>query len=362
MKYFGAFICLIYATSAHCGVVEDLRAHSPEASIKLRQDLTVAIWGTPTPNVSAVTQLGADEVDAVSTLGRQPDELGWLVYDFENGLKAKSLYVTFQNSACLFIVNAGHSQGFTLPPPADLKMPVAWWAVKGSVEFLKKLAAAKCDLLLSSMPLYGENRNYAREVGLPVEPSDRNLHNDIPHIPSLKPKTGSPLQYFLSPVIGALNWVLARKNYDRIGMAGLSGGGWTTTMIAALDPRIQFSYSVAGSLPVALRDEASMGDWEQRTPDLLNVADYSDLYLMGIAEKSRRTRLFFNETDSCCFQGHYARAFAPDLIEFSERAGYGALNFYIAPSRAHDIHASTAELILSDFLGDDTKHSWAGLR
>jgi hypothetical protein len=37
--------------------------------------------------------------------------------------------------------------------------------------------------------------------------------------------------------------------YKHIVMAGLSGGGWTTTISAAIDPRITLSMPIAGSMP-----------------------------------------------------------------------------------------------------------------
>ena len=40
-------------------------------------------------------------------------------------------------------------------------------------------------------------------------------------------------------------------------------GGWTTTVYAAIDPRVTRSYPVAGSLPIPLRvDVRDWGDWE----------------------------------------------------------------------------------------------------
>ena len=36
-------------------------------------------------------------------------------------------------------------------------------------------------------------------------------------------------------------------------MIGLSGGGWTTTVAAAIDPRVGLSIPVAGSLPFDMR-------------------------------------------------------------------------------------------------------------
>ena len=50
----------------------------------------------------------------------------------------------------------------------------------------------------------------------------------------------------------AVNFAKA-QGYSKIVMVGLSGGGWTTTVAAGLDPRIDLSIPIAGSLPFAMR-------------------------------------------------------------------------------------------------------------
>ena len=49
-------------------------------------------------------------------------------------------------------------------------------------------------------------------------------------------------------------------------MIGLSGGGWTTTVYAAIDPRIVKSIPVAGTLPLYLRGDHYNHDLEQYVP------------------------------------------------------------------------------------------------
>jgi dienelactone hydrolase len=58
----------------------------------------------------------------------------------------------------------------------------------------------------------------------------------------------SSMKFFVEPVILAINYAKT-LGYKRIVMVGLSGGGWTTTVAAAIDPRIDLSIPVAGSLP-----------------------------------------------------------------------------------------------------------------
>lgn len=100
-----------------------------------------------------------------------------------------------------------------------------------------------------------------------------------------------------------LQWRLIQaKSYKNIFMVGLSGGGWTTTVVAALDSRITASYPVAGSVPMAMhfdRFQKNWGDWEQVEPEMYRIASYEDFYIMGSYKRSQIQVL--NEFDICCF-------------------------------------------------------------
>ena len=88
-------------------------------------------------------------------------------------------------------------------------------------------------------------------------------------------------------------------------MTGISGGGWTTVLYSALDPRIEKSYPVAGSVPLYLRfnNPKNMGDYEQMLPELYKIADYLDLYIMASYGENREQIQIFNKYDPCCFSG-----------------------------------------------------------
>src|SRR5882724_11589473 len=77
------------------------------------------------------------------------------------------------------------------------------------------------------------------------------------------------VRFFVEPIAAALNCLLADGGYRSVYMVGLSGGGWTTTLYAAIDPRVRRSYPVAGSLPQYLRKEGprrlgTAGSWVVR--------------------------------------------------------------------------------------------------
>jgi len=124
---------------------------------------------------------------------------------------------------------------------------------------------------------------------------------------SLVPSAGSPMKFFLEPITVSLNYLESRHRadgfprYREFYMAGLSGGGWTTTVYAAIDPRIKLSFPVAGTIPLHLRSAGSVGDMEQTLPAFYGIAGYPDLYLLGSFGRSRSQVQILNRRDDCCF-------------------------------------------------------------
>ncbi len=166
------------------------------------------------------------------------------------------------------------------------------------------LLDAGFQVLAFSMPMRGMNTH-------PFGTSDHSELKARDH----------PLRYFIDPVIVALNWAEANQSYSRRFMVGLSGGGWTTVVVAAIDERIDASYPVAASWPHYLRDRyGSLGDYEQRI-----IPSYLELYLMA-THPAREQVQIFNELDPCCFGG----LFAYDYLTYtSYRANEWAGRFQI---------------------------------
>ena len=119
--------------------------------------------------------------------------------------------------------------------------------------------------------------------------------------------TGSPIKFFLESTAFSLNYLTTRSDagqfpkYRKCHMIGLSGGGWTTTVYAAVDPRIRCSVSVAGTIPLYLRSGGSVGDREQFEPSFYRLAGYPDLYLLGACGSGRRQVQLVIRRDDCCF-------------------------------------------------------------
>jgi hypothetical protein len=96
---------------------------------------------------------------------------------------------------------------------------------------------------------------------------------------------------------------LEHADPSRVVVSGLSGGGWQTIVISALDKRVTLANPVAGygSFRTNILFD-DLGDSEQVPTDMALVADYTHLTAL---RAPRPTLLTYNANDDCCFKsGH----------------------------------------------------------
>ncbi len=119
----------------------------------------------------------------------------------------------------------------------------------------------------------------------------------------------------------ALDVLLAHPQIDkrRVAMTGLSGGGWQTIILSALDERITASVPVAGytALRTRVGCVSDIGDYEQVPPDLAAIADYDTMTAMLAP---RPAMIVLNEFDDCCFATARTRPVVFDPIRPTYRA------------------------------------------
>lgn len=114
--------------------------------------------------------------------------------------------------------------------------------------------------------------------------------------------SGNAMKFFLEPTLISINYLKANyPGYRDISMIGLSGGGWTTTVYAAIDPRVKVSIPVAGSLPLYLLHDQYGLDPEQSLESFYRIAGYPDLYLLGSYGPGRKQIQVLNLHDDICF-------------------------------------------------------------
>lgn len=134
---------------------------------------------------------------------------------------------------------------------------------------------------------------------------------------------------------------LQQVDTSRIGVTGLSGGGWQTVMLSALDPRVAVAVEVAGigSRESNLTHPVDTDETEEDAPDLMQQQDYPELIAL---RAPRPTMEIHNGTDSCCFRAPLVKPYiydqvkpffqlygAPDNLAWSENLYPGTHNYQL---------------------------------
>jgi len=216
---------------------------------------------------------------------------------------------------------------------------------------IRKLVGAGYTVAAMRMPLYQS----------PAHCGASRAHDKLF---DLHPRTGSPVQYFMEPIARTVNYLVAHHpDVQEIDMVGLSGGGWSTTLYAAIDPRIVKSIPVAGTLPLYLRGTQYNHDLEQYVASLYRVAGYQDLYALGAAGNGRLQLQILNRYDDCCFgekqhtvgQPPYTEAirnYERDVRNALHQIGTGAFVLHLDQSaHYHQISTEAIEKVILPVLG-----------
>jgi hypothetical protein len=311
--------------------------NSGEASLK-RTGLVSFIWG---PNglpkeLPAKVEPGIQDARYADLSNLK--QIDRLTIDMEWQL-ASTVYhfIPAQSNNKLLIYHGGHDGDFII--------------AKELIDFFLKNGFS---VMAFSMPLETPNNRPIVELE-GIGKIQLSFHEQLK---LLKMKAGHPVQLFLTPVAVALNHVQP-LGYSSVYMTGVSGGGWTTTMYAAIDQRITRSYPVAGTLPLHLRADknrsntaqrgADWGDYEQTIPELNSVANYLDLYILGSFGENRKQLQILNKNDPCCFAGEAFRTYEGMVNDRVRALGSGMFAVYLDTSnKMHSISRATLTTMLDD--------------
>lgn len=185
-----------------------------------------------------------------------------------------------------FIYHAGHGYGFQWEEEYVNEVPV-----------ISRLIAQGYSVIAFSMPLQDINSENSPIVPGTNEPF--TWFSILGHEELFQSFGKDFFHFFFDPLWLTIDYLERNYNYKRLHMTGLSGGAWTTTVYSAIDERIDFSYPVAGSIPILYRP-AKYGDIEQLEPLFYAITTYEELYLMASVGNRRHIQIL-NEIDSCCF-------------------------------------------------------------
>jgi hypothetical protein len=189
--------------------------------------------------------------------------------------------------------------------PALHKNQEGFQAVKYSWEDPTKVA--QCWMNYDTVLGWVNELGYdAMEFSMPLRgPNNNGKFGTMSHswFEKWEKKGVHTMKFFVEPVILAINYAKT-LGYKRIVMVGLSGGGWTTTVAAAIDPRIDLSIPVAGSLPFDMRTALpgdpfhDLGDYEQqRARPIYDACNYTCMYALAGLEAGRQQMQMLHEDE-----------------------------------------------------------------
>ena len=249
-----------------------------------RAQLNEYLWGMPALDTEVTPSVQKNYIDKRYAETPGLKRIDRFVHQMDSGIKSIGYYFTplKEKASAAVIYHQGHRGDFY-----------------HGKKIISQLLSAGYPVAALSMPLSGMNNR-------PVVTNNRFgkiAMTDHDKLIFAVPKNGSTMKFFVEPVISTVNFLKQLKK-DKIAMIGLSGGGWTTHISAAIDPRIDLSIPVAGSIPIHLRGPGNeWGDYEQTNIDFYTIANYPELYLLGSYGEERQQMQVLIVNDPCCFGG-----------------------------------------------------------
>lgn len=294
---------------------------------RLRTQLIDLIWGHSKKNAAQAASLHTDITDPKYNDHPMINSVNKIVHKMDFGLQSE-LYIFYPSKADvkndLVIYHQGHSGDF--------------WNGKGTIEHFLDLGYV---VAAASMPLLGNNNQPTTFIEGIGEVKLVNHHQ----MSFLIPDSGIAIQYFIDPVIKTIDLLTSTHKFDSINMIGLSGGGWTTTLVSAIDTRITNSFSVAGTFPIVLNQPA-IGDYEQSLPELYRLSNYLELYVLSATRGKRAHYQIYNKYDPCCFRGRNSHLFSQVINETVKEFAGGEFKVMVDDSHAeHQISTKALDYI-----------------
>jgi hypothetical protein len=293
-------LTLLFSPLRSLALVNDreITINTPADVAERRQSLIKYVWGSegfPTSRMPVLPVIRGDisPIDGLQNLER----VDTLVVEMNSGIRSYAHhFIPERKNGRVVIVHQGHEPSFNdSGEAADVS-----YGMKRTINGLLTDGYAVLAVYMPGIASFSTT----------IQVNDNGDSTEHERFFSKKmyaTRSGSPMKYFLEPLAAFVNYLTTRAaedqfpNYRDINMVGFSGGGWATTVYAAIDPRIETSASVAGSMPLYLRSGASVGDIEQTLDGFYQIAGYPDLYVLGSYGEGRSQVQVLNRHDWACF-------------------------------------------------------------
>ncbi len=331
-----------------------IRFNSYSAADTKRNQLINSIWSnglptstlpTATTNISFPSDLNGVNQSLVASVDRLDANVSGM--DFHS--KSYVIHPTnTANANKLLIVHQGHQDGLA----------------GGLDSTTNKALQEGYTVIAMQMPLMAWNTDTTAVVNGNTVNLTYLDHNDM--FAKLSPTLGTgTFKMFLEPVVQNINYFKNQVGSNsEVIMTGISGGGWTTHLAAAIDTRIKLSVPVAGSAPLYSRNGFGetaypYGDAEQWYDPLYNeqiasdgsgggIATWLEIYALGGYGFDREQIMVTNLYDSICFSGTFADSFKNIVSDSVVGLGFGDWNYYreTDPNAGHTITANVRDNVL----------------
>ncbi len=349
-----SLIAAAWLASPARGLPPELAANNPSRQVRFatteqadakRRELIAYIWpdGLPTKTLPTVTtdigkQVFAGDLSGLDgTLSSTVDRVDANItpYDFHGISYLIHPRIATDCARRLVVINSGHRKNG----------PFAY----GVNDAANRLLGEGFEVLVTDMPLVGFNTD--NTITLPdgktatIEKRGGAGHNEIFErlVPDKLPD-GAAFRLFLEPIVQGINHFLqTTPAASDVSFVGLSGGGWTAHMLAALDTRVRQSFAVAGAYPLYARPRGMSHDSEQYHDPLYRevdtdgdgvadtaagVASWLEIFALGGYGSGRRQVQILNLHDPCCFSGDMFKTYESFVAGVVRKLGQGEWRFF----------------------------------
>jgi len=300
---------------------------------KLKNNLINFIWkDNGFPDSKLPNSVNLDISNSLYDNFSNLERIDQLNIEMEYGINSISyLFIPESSNNKLIIYHQGHGGDF--------------YKGKDTIQFFLE---KNYSVLAFSMPLLGMNEQPV--VDIPNIGKIKLISHE--HLRFLESSNLSPIKFFVEPITISLNYLDKNYDFSSYHMIGISGGGWTVTLYSAIDDRISQTYSIAGSFPIYLRSiSENRGDYEQWHPELYQITNYLDLYIMSSYGENRKFVQIFNKYDSCCFSGEFYKTYETKVKDTLSKLNNGYFDIFLDDThRTHKISDKALEIIIQSIL------------
>ena len=303
-----------------------IQIYSPDDVMEKRQDIIDYIWKGNTNSIPIKVEKDIDDSRFDMNNLKQIDKI---TIEMDYGVNSVA-YLFFPKSSenSLVIYHQGHKGDF----------------IHGK-NTIEKLVEEGYAVLAFTMPLVEPNSQPI--VDMPKHGVFKMQHHN--HFLYLDNPDFSSLKFFLEPIMMSLDYVDENYSFEEYSMVGLSGGGWTTTVYSAIDPRIKHSYAVSGGYPEYLQQMFNVGHYERNNSGFMDIVNYPELYVMSSFGENRTSMHISIEWDSGNRCGNFAQTYDEPVKEAVNQLGSGTFKNYLDSSFiGHDISDEAISVILKE--------------